>query len=206
MEDLRAGGIKDERVLAAMGRTPRHRFVPADLRAVAYADTPLPLGLGQTISQPTVVAMMTELARVEPGDRVLEVGTGSGYQAAVLAECGAEVYSVEILPELGERARELLQELGYRTVHVRIEDGYRGWPEYAPFQAIVVTAAPPKVPPTLLEQLAPGGRLVVPEGEHVQTLTVYRRTETGDFEVSRHAGVRFVPMTGEAEGDGSPPP
>lgn len=201
---IQARGVQDPRVLAAMEKVPRHLFVPPTYRDTAYADSALPIAHGQTISQPLVVAMMTELARIRPGDRVLEVGTGSGYQAAVLAECGAEVYTVEIVPELAEQAGALLERLGYRQVHVRAGDGYRGWPEHAPFQAIVVTAAPPKVPPPLLEQLAPGGRLVLPEGVNVQDLTMYERTDKG-FEVTRHGEVLFVPMTGEAQEETSGP-
>ena len=192
-QTIRARGIEDQAVLAAMEAVPRHLFVRPDDAPLAYSDRALPLGLGQTISQPYVVALMTELARVRPGDRVLEVGTGSGYQAAVLAECGAEVYSIERLEPLSRRASEVLESLGYR-VHLRVGDGALGWPERAPFRAIVVTAAPARVPPALLEQLELGGRLVVPEGEReVQMLRVYERTEKG-FRVTEHGEVLFVPL------------
>jgi protein-L-isoaspartate(D-aspartate) O-methyltransferase len=188
-------------VLSALLAVERHRFVPADLQDEAYADHPLPIGAGQTISQPYVVAVMTELARIGPGDRVLEVGTGSGYQAALLSVLAQEVWSIEILPELAARARALLAELGHSNVHVETGDGYRGWPAAAPFDAIVVTAAPPRVPPPLLEQLAPGGRLVIPVGEDdEQVLEVWERTRDG-VRVTREFPVRFVPMTGESQRD-----
>lgn len=199
-EQIRARGIRDEAVLEAMRRVPRHRFVPEDLAESAYRDHPLPIGHGQTISQPYVVAFMSEAAEVRPGDRVLEVGTGSGYQAAVLAEMGAEVFTIEILPPLAERARRALEQCGYRNVHVRVGDGFRGWPEKAPFDAIVVTAAPKEIPPPLLEQLAVGGRLVIPVGERKQHIVRVRRTPEG-LERERLLPVRFVPMTGEAQWD-----
>lgn len=190
---IRARGVGDPQVLRAMETVPRQLFVRPEDASEAFSDQALPLGLGQTISQPYVVALMTELARLSPGDRVLEVGTGSGYQAAILAECGAEVYSIERLSELAEKARQRLAELGL-VVHLRVGDGARGWPEHAPYQAILVTAAPPHVPPELLEQLDLGGRLVVPEGgREGQVLRVYRRTEEG-FEVSDHGAVLFVPL------------
>ncbi len=190
---IRARGIRDPQVLRAMETVPRQLFVRPEDASEAFSDRALPLGLGQTISQPYVVALMTELARLSPGDRVLEVGTGSGYQAAILAECGAEVYSIERLPELAEKARQRLAELGL-VVHLRVGDGARGWPEHAPYRAILVTAAPSHVPPELLEQLDLGGRLVVPEGgREGQVLRVYRRTEEG-FEVSDHGAVLFVPL------------
>jgi protein-L-isoaspartate(D-aspartate) O-methyltransferase len=193
-------GVIDPAVLAAMRAVPRHRFVPPEYRGQAYADYPLPIGEDQTISQPYIVAVMTELLRLGPEDRVLEIGTGSGYQAAVLGEIAAEVYSIEIVPSLGERARAVLAELGYDNVHVRVGDGYRGWPTRAPFDAVIVTAAPAKVPQPLLDQLAPGGRLVVPEGEGIQQLVLYLRRDGPDgprFERKPLMGVRFVPMTGE---------
>jgi protein-L-isoaspartate(D-aspartate) O-methyltransferase len=195
---LAARGIRDPRVLEAMRTVERHRFVPDAARASAYADAPLPIGHGQTISQPYVVALMTELARVEPGSRVLEVGTGSGYQAAVLATLAAHVFGIEIVEPLAADARERLARLGYRNVTVRAGDGYRGWPEHAPFDAIVITAAPPEIPEPLLDQLAVGGRLVAPVGASEQKLVVVERTAAG---LSRRtvALVRFVPMTGEAQ-------
>jgi protein-L-isoaspartate(D-aspartate) O-methyltransferase len=174
-EQIAARGVADARVLAAMRKVPRHEFVPADVRARAYDDSPLAIGHDQTISQPYIVALMTELAALGPGARVLEIGTGSGYQAAVLAEVAGAVYTIEILAPLARRAEATLSRLGYGRVHVRQGDGYRGWPEAAPFDAIVVTAAAPKVPPALLEQLADGGRLVMPVGDREQHLEVHRR-------------------------------
>lgn len=195
-------GIDDPDVLEAIRTVPRHEFVPGALRELAYDDRPLPIGHAQTISQPYVVALMTELARVEPGDRVLEVGTGSGYQSAVLAELSAEVWSIEIVEPLARQAAADLARLGY-DVRTRSGDGYRGWPEAAPFDAIVITAAPPAVPRPLLEQLAIGGRLVVPVGDAwgAQELVVITRTEDG-FERERSIPVQFVPMTGEAQREG----
>lgn len=189
--------IGDSSVLAAMRHVPRHRFVPSVLRESAYADRPLPIGHGQTISQPWIVARMTELARPEPGDTVLEVGTGSGYQAAVLAEIVDHVFTVEIVGELAGSARRRLRELGYGNVTVRHGDGYAGWPEQAPFDAILVTAAPEEVPDPLVEQLAVGGRMVIPVGpqDRAQSLTVIRRRSDGSVERRVASGVRFVPMT-----------
>lgn len=193
-ETIRARGIEDPQVLRAMETVPRHRFVRRQDASEAYADRALPLALGQTVSQPFVVALMTELARIQPGDRVLEVGTGSGYQAAVLAEIGAEVYSIERLEPLAQHAAELLDELGYQ-VHLRVGDGAQGWPEHAPYRAILVTAAPEHVPEALLDQLDLGGRLVIPEGSRVsrQILRVYERTPRG-LEVTEHGDVQFVPL------------
>ena len=190
---IEARGVRDPRVLAAMRRVPRHEFIPAAQRALAYRDGPLPIGYGQTISQPYIVAVMTELAKLKPGDRVLEIGTGSGYQAAVLAAVGAEVYSIELVPELAAEAAETLRRLGYDSVQVKHGDGYAGWPEVAPFRAILVTAAPPTVPPLLLEQLAPGGRMVIPVGDYFQELQVHTRGEDG-IDVETIFPVRFVPM------------
>jgi len=197
-DQIEARGIQDRLVLEAMRLVERHRFVPEEEVRFAYADMPLPIGHSQTISQPYIVALMSELAQVGPGDKVLEVGTGSGYQAAVLAAMGATVYSVEIVAPLACRAQELLAELGYENVHLRQGDGYGGWPEVAPFDAIVVTAAPPEVPEPLKAQLAVGGRLVIPVGKGVQQLMVTERTREGFYE---HPSilVRFVPMVGEAE-------
>jgi len=197
---IEARGVKDARVLRAMRTVERHRFLPAALRGEAYADRPLPIGLGQTISQPYVVALMTELAAVRPGARVLEVGTGSGYQAAVLSLLAAEVCTIEIVAPLADEARARLAGLGYANVTVRTGDGYRGWPERAPFDAILVTAAPPAIPQPLLDQLAPGGRLVAPVGPagEEQELVVVERGAAG---LTRRTviPVRFVPMTGEAQ-------
>ena len=194
---IESRGVRDPAVLRAMRTVPRHRFVPSSRRAAAYDDRPLPIGHRQTISQPYIVALMSELARVKPGDRVLEVGTGSGYQAAVLAEMGVKVFSIEIVEPLAERAKGALSELGY-DVEVRHGDGYAGWPEHAPFDAVVVTAAPPKIPEPLKQQLAVGGRLVIPVGKYAQSLIVVTRTEKGFTEESV-LPVRFVPMTGEAQ-------
>lgn len=192
-------GVRQEAVLEAMARVPRHEFVPAAQRHLAYADQPLPIGHGQTISQPYIVARMTELLDLRPGAKVLEIGTGSGYHAAVLAAAGARVYSIEIVEPLGEQARETLARLGYGGVEVRIADGYRGWPEEAPFDAILLTAAPPEVPAPLLAQLKVGGRMVLPEGRgDIQDLLVVTRTAES-VERMRVAAVRFVPMTGEAQ-------
>ena len=195
---LRDRGIADEAVLAAIAAVPRHRFVPAELAPDAYDDRPLPIGYSQTISQPYVVAFMTEAAAVRPESRVLEIGTGSGYQAAVLAEIANRVYTIEIVPELAERSGALLANLGYDNIEARAGDGYRGWPDEAPFDAIVVTAAPNHVPPTLVEQLAVGARLVIPVGNFFQDILIVTKTETGTTTESV-LPVRFVPMTGEAQ-------
>jgi protein-L-isoaspartate(D-aspartate) O-methyltransferase len=204
-EQIEARGVRDPRVLAAMRKVPRHEFVPADVRYAAYDDRALPIAEEQTISQPYVVAVMTELAALGAQSRVLEVGTGSGYQAAVLAELAGEVYSIEILAPLAEQAAATLARLGYQKVHVRAGDGYRGWPEAAPFDAILVTAAAPRVPPDLLAQLAVGGRLVIPVGDAFQELQVHTRTPEGVV-VRSVIPVRFVPMTGEVQGPPSPRP
>ncbi|MBI4161401.1 MAG: protein-L-isoaspartate(D-aspartate) O-methyltransferase [Acidobacteria bacterium] len=206
-EQIRARGVRDPRVLRAMTSVARHRFVPEALRDLAYADRPLPIGLGQTISQPYIVALMTEALRPEPGDRVLEIGTGSGYQAAVLSVLVREVYTIEIVPELHATARRRLEELGYGNIRGRSGDGYRGWPEAAPFDGILVTAAPGHVPPALVEQLRVGGRLVIPVGEEYQELRRIEKTDRGVRETVL-LPVRFVPMTGEAqepESGGNPP-
>jgi protein-L-isoaspartate(D-aspartate) O-methyltransferase len=195
---LRARGIKDRRVLEAMARIGRHRFVPSDVERWAYDDRPLPVGFGQTISQPYIVAYMSEALQLTPESQVLEIGTGSGYQAAVLAELSKEVYTIEIVRELGERARTTLASLGYRNVHVRVGDGYRGWPEHAPFDAVMVTAAPDHIPQPLIDQLAVGGRLVIPVGRSVQQMTIITKTERGVVQETT-LPVLFVPMTGEAQ-------
>src|SRR5262245_12990464 len=196
-EQIERRGVRDPRVLAAMRTVPGQLFVPDEQRARAYDDAPLPIGDGQTISQPYIVAFMTEAARLGPGDRVLEVGTGSGYQAAVLAAIGAEVMSIEILPGLAARARTALAAAGFEKVAVRTGDGFRGWPEAAPFDAVLVTAAPDEVPPPLLAPLKVGGRLVIPVGSGTQELIRVTRTAEG-FERESLLPVRFVPMTGEA--------
>ncbi len=195
---IEARGVRDARVLDAMRRVERHRFVPEPEGGHAYEDRPLGIGHGQTISQPYIVAVMTEAARVRPGARVLEIGTGSGYQAAVLAELAGEVDTIEFVEPLAREAAARLAALGYRNVNVRAGDGYRGWPERAPFDAIVVTAAPPEIPRPLLDQLAVGGRLVAPVGEGEQELVVVERTAAG-LTTRNLLPVRFVPMTGEAQ-------
>jgi len=193
-QQLRPHDIVDPRVLAAMREVPRHRFVPPERAAEAYDDTPLPIGYGQTISQPYIVAYMTQALELEPGHRVLEIGTGSGYQAAVLARIAKEVYTIEIVPELAARAAGTLRELGYGHVHVREGDGYAGWPEHAPFDRIIVTAAPDHVPQPLVDQLAVGGRLVIPVGDVRQQMAILTKTKDGVVE-RRTIGVRFVPLT-----------
>jgi len=195
---IAARDIRDPRVLEAMREVPRHRFVPLASRDHAYEDRPLPIGFGQTISQPYIVAAMTELLRPKATDRVLEIGTGSGYQAAVISRLVAKVYSIEIVPELAERAAQTLAALGYVNVEVKSGDGYRGIPEQAPFDGILVTAAPDEIPQPLIDQLAVGGRMVIPVGDLDQRLTVVEKSARG---ISKHTvfPVRFVPMTGEAE-------
>ena len=190
-------GKPDPRVLEAMGRVPRHEFVPAPLAWRAYDNRPLPIGEGQTISQPYIVALMTDLARVRKGDRVLEVGTGSGYQAAVLAEMGAEVHTIEIVPPLAATARDRLARLGYKSIEVRTGDGYEGIESRAPFDSILVTAGAPHVPPALVRQLRPGGRMVIPVGEpaSLQHLTVIDKAADGTTTTRSVLPVRFVPLT-----------
>jgi protein-L-isoaspartate(D-aspartate) O-methyltransferase len=190
--------VADPRVLAAMRKVPRHRFVPAELLAKAYGDYPLPIGREQTISQPYIVAFMSQALGLRGSERVLEIGTGSGYQAAVLAELCREVYSIEIIPGLSARAGRLLAELGYANVRLRVGDGYRGWPEQAPFDAILVTAAPTRVPQPLVDQLAVGGRMILPVGpDGWQSLVLVERTAAGVAQ-RELLPVSFVPMTGEA--------
>jgi protein-L-isoaspartate(D-aspartate) O-methyltransferase len=195
---LKLRDIKDPRVLKAMGTVPRHEFVPEALRDQAYADWPLPIGHDQTISQPYIVAYMSQALDVKKGDKVLEVGTGSGYQAAVLVEMGAKVYSIEIVTPLGKQAAETLGRLGYKA-HLKIGDGYDGWPEAAPFDGIIVTAAPKLIPVPLIDQLKEGGRLVIPVGALLQTLKVFVK-EKGKLSLKQTLPVRFVPMTGKSEG------
>jgi protein-L-isoaspartate(D-aspartate) O-methyltransferase len=194
---IEARGITNAATLAALRKVPRHEFVPAEARADAYADRPLPIGHGQTISQPYIVAHMTELAGLKPGDKALEIGTGSGYQAAVLAEITTNVFTIEIIEPLATRARERLQRLGYRSVRVKFADGYFGWPEHAPFDAIVVTAAADHVPPPLVEQLKPGGRIVIPLGSAFfsQMLVVIEKDATGKLTTRQIEPVVFVPLT-----------
>jgi len=197
-EQLRGRDITDSRVLEAMGWVARERFVPVALKRHAYEDHPLPIGLGQTISQPYIVALMTQLARPTPNDRALEVGVGSGYQAAILAGLCKQVYGIEILDPLATAARQRLAALGYTNVTVRCGDGYQGWPEEAPFDVILVSAAPDHVPQPLVDQLAPGGRLVIPVGSYSQELVLIEKWSDGSLHRSSVAPVQFVPMTGEA--------
>jgi protein-L-isoaspartate(D-aspartate) O-methyltransferase len=200
-DDLRGRGIRDARVLKVMGEVPRHLFVDKREMDQAYADHPLPIGEGQTISQPYVVALMTEALKLKPADRVLEIGTGSGYQAAVLAGIVREVYTIEIRKALAWRAADRLKALGYRNVTVKYADGYFGWPEHAPFDAIIVTAAANHIPPPLIKQLKEGGSLVIPLGSTVfyQTLTLVTKEKGGKLSVEQLGPVAFVPMTGEAQ-------
>ena len=196
---LRTRDIRSPRVIDAMLTVPRHLFVPEAQRAEAYGDFPLPIGSGQTISQPYIVAFMTQALDLRPEHRVLEIGTGSGYQAAVLSTLSGEVYTIEIVPSLAEQARETLSALGYRNVQVRTGNGYLGWPEHAPYDRIMVTAAPDEVPPALLEQLAVGGLMAIPVGTASQQLRILRRTATGS-ELLDTLPVRFVPMTNKPNG------
>ncbi|MFC1577326.1 protein-L-isoaspartate(D-aspartate) O-methyltransferase [Candidatus Omnitrophota bacterium] len=190
---ITARGVRSRPVIDAMLKVPRHEFVPEKYRQYSYADGPLPIGYKQTISQPYIVALMTELADIQSSDRVLEIGTGSGYQAAILGELAKEVYTIEILEPLAERSADKLSNAGYNNIHVRCGDGYKGWPEEAPFDAIIVTAAPEAVPQELLRELAPEGRLVVPVGKHYQQLKLLKNTGSGVVEKTI-IPVRFVPM------------
>jgi protein-L-isoaspartate(D-aspartate) O-methyltransferase len=195
-DQIAARDIKDPRVLEAMRRVPRHEFVPEAMRGNAYLDSPLPIGHDQTISQPYIVAYMTEALELDATHRVLEIGTGSGYQAAVLGELAKEVYTIEIVAPLADRARQTLKNLGYTNVHIRTGNGYLGWPEQAPFDRLMVTAAPDAVPPALIEQLKVGGLMAIPVGVGDQELRILRRAASG-LEVLRTLPVRFVPMTGK---------
>ncbi|MDJ0708488.1 MAG: protein-L-isoaspartate(D-aspartate) O-methyltransferase [Leptolyngbyaceae cyanobacterium MO_188.B28] len=195
-QQIRARGVMDKAVLKAMFMTPRHRFVDDSQAQFAYADNPLPIGFGQTISQPYIVAYMVEAAQISPTDKVLEIGTGCGYEAAVLSQLANVVYTVEIIPKLAEGARQRLSQLGYANVHVKIGNGYQGWVEHAPYNAILVTAAPPKIPQALIEQLAIKGRLIIPVGTWLQDLMVITKTENGLLKQIT-IPVRFVPMTGK---------
>ena len=192
--------VRDPRVLEAMRRVPRHMFVPEAFSREAYRNSPLYIGHNQTISQPFIVAHMTELLELEREHRVLEIGTGSGYQAAILAELCDHVYTIEIIPPLGQKAEKVLTELGYTDVHIRIGDGYEGWPEYAPFDRIIVTCAPDEIPEPLVKQLKPGGRIVIPVGRPfgTQYMVVVKKDKKGHISRDRKYPVRFVPMTGKA--------
>ena len=195
---LVARGINEQRVLGAMTKVPREEFVPPESRAASYEDGPLPIGYGQTISQPYVVAFMTDQLRPKPSDRVLEVGTGSGYQAAILAELVSAVYSIEIVEPLAKNAEATLQRLGYKNVHLKIGDGYKGWPEEGPFDAIIVTCAPDKVPQPLVDQLKDEGRMVIPVGDRFAQQLYLLEKKNGQLKQSATLPVRFVPMTSEA--------
>lgn len=195
-QQIRARGIENESVLSAMMKVPRHKFVPEALVKEAYIDSPLPIGLNQTISQPFIVAYMTDAADISKNDKVLEIGTGSGYQAAILGELAKEVYTIEIIPELAERSTQILQQLGYKNVFVKTGNGYLGIPEQAPFDAIVVTAAPDEIPQALVDQLAVNGKMVIPVGNANQEMVVIKKTKKGVTE-KRTMQVRFVPMTGK---------
>jgi protein-L-isoaspartate(D-aspartate) O-methyltransferase len=192
-------GVVEERVLAAMRKVPREEFVPAEFRAESYTDRPLPIGYDQTISQPFIVAFMTEELRPKPTDRVLEIGTGSGYQAAILAELVAEVYSIEIIEPLAKNAEATLQRLGYKNVHLKAGDGYKGWPEHAPFDSIIVTCAPERVPQPLIDQLKEGGRMIIPVGAKFAQELYLLEKQNGQMKQSAVLPVRFVPMAGAAE-------
>jgi protein-L-isoaspartate(D-aspartate) O-methyltransferase len=198
-QQLKPRGIKDERLLAAMTKVPREEFVPADQRADAYQDGPLPIGYNQTISQPYIVAFMTEQLGTKPDDRVLEIGSGSGYQAAILAQLVADVYSIEILEPLAKIAEATLQRLGYKNVHLKVGDGYKGWPEEAPFDSIIVTCAPEKVPHPLVDQLKEGGRMVIPVGERFAQQLYLLEKKNGQLKESVTLPVRFVPMVREEQ-------
>jgi protein-L-isoaspartate(D-aspartate) O-methyltransferase len=198
-KQLKFRGIKDERVLAAMTKVPREEFIPVDTRADAYEDGPLPIGYDQTISQPYIVAFMTEQLRPKSNDRVLEIGSGSGYQAAVLAELVADVYTIDIVEPLAKTAEATLQRLGYKNVHIKVGDGYKGWPEEAPFDAIIVTCAPEKVPQPLVDQLTDGGRMVIPVGERFAQQLYLLEKKNGQLKESATLPVRFVPMVRSKE-------
>lgn len=199
-EQIEARGVGDPRVLDALRAVPRHWFVPTDVASDAYLDGPLPIAAGQTISQPYIVALMTETLELEPDQRVLEIGTGSGYQAAILSELTSRVFTIEIVPELARSAREAFDRYGYTHIRSLEGDGYAGWPEHAPFDAIIVTAAPDHVPPALIEQLKVGGRMVLPKGPtRYQSLILLTKDEDGRVSQRVLAPVRFVPMTGEAQ-------
>jgi protein-L-isoaspartate(D-aspartate) O-methyltransferase len=196
VKQLHSEGIQNQGVLDALSKVPRHRFVPPAYRHLAYQNRPLPIGKDQTISQPFIVGYMTEAAEIASGEKVLEIGTGSGYQAAVLAEVAKEVYTIEIIPDLADSSRTLLREMGYKNVQVKTGNGYEGWADHAPFDAIVVTAAPDEVPKALVEQLAVRGKMVIPVGKSFQQMVIITKTESGVVE-QRTIPVAFVPMTGK---------
>ena len=198
-EQIRAREVRDPRVLTAMERVPRHLFMPESVRSEAYGDHPVSIGYGQTISQPYIVGFMSEALEVQPEHKVLEIGTGSGYQAAILGELAREVYTIEIVDPLAESARATLEKLGYKNVHVRAGNGYAGWPEEAPFDRIIVTAAPDEVPPALVQQLKVGGLMAIPVGTFDQELRIMKRTADG-MDTLKTLPVRFVPMTGKIKG------
>jgi protein-L-isoaspartate(D-aspartate) O-methyltransferase len=198
-QQLKPRGIKDKRVLAAMAKVRREEFVPVDARADTYADRALPIGYDQTISQPYIVAFMTEQLRPRPGDRVLEIGSGSGYQAAILAELVANVYTIDIVEPLAKNAEATIKRLGYKNVHIKVGDGYKGWPEGAPFDAVIVTCAPEKVPQPLVDQLKEGGRMVIPVGERFAQQLYLLEKKNGQLKESVTLPVRFVPMLGDPQ-------
>ncbi|MGM0613230.1 MAG: protein-L-isoaspartate(D-aspartate) O-methyltransferase [Bacteroidota bacterium] len=193
-EQIKARGITDERLLEAIRNTPRHKFVPEKYEHAAYKDGPLPIGHGQTISQPYIVALMTDKLDLQGDEKVLEIGTGSAYQAAILSQMASEVYTIEIVEELAREATQRVDKMGYDNVHVRHGNGYKGWPEHAPFDRIIVTAAPEEIPEELIEQLAVDGKMVLPVGKHAQTLKVVTKDKQGDISEKVITGVRFVPM------------
>src|SRR5262245_48008554 len=198
-QQLKPRGIRDERVLSAMGKVPREEFVPIEGRVDAYQDGPLPIGYNQTISQPYIVAFMTEQLRPKPSDRVLEIGSGSGYQAAILAELVSDVYTIEIVEPLAKNADVTMQRVGYKNVHIRVGDGYKGWPDEAPFDAVIVTCAPEKVPQPLVDQLKDGGRMVIPVGERFAQQLYLLEKQNGQLKESATLPVRFVPMLREGQ-------
>lgn len=191
-------GIKNKKLIEAMREVPRHEFVPDNWKDYSYSDGPLPIGQGQTISQPYIVAIMTELLEVNEGDRILEIGTGSGYQAAILSKMGCEVYTVEIVEELTEKAKKVIEKLGYENIHFMVGDGYEGWKENSPYDGIIVTASPPEIPQPLLDQLKTRGKLVLPVGHDHQELELITKTESGS-DIKDIIPVAFVPMTGKAQ-------
>lgn len=193
-EQIKNRGVSDERVLEVMKKIPRHKFVPERYKESAYMDSPLPIGEGQTISQPYIVGLMTSLLDIEGDGKVLEIGTGSGYQAAILSQLAEEVYTIEVIRELANMSKARLKKLDYDNVHVKWGDGYKGWPEHAPFDRIIVTAAPDKIPEELVKQLKPGGKMILPVGSNFQVLKVVRKTENGRIKKETVTGVRFVPM------------